>query len=696
MQALAFVLVAFTALVSPASAGAHQANPVRKVVTLLQSMQSKVTAEGEKEEELYKKFSCYCKTGAAELSASISAAEVKGPSLSSDLKASEESLAQTQSELKDAQKDRTEAKAAIASATAIREKAAAAFAGEKGELEGYISAITKAVAALEKGMAGSFLQTTNAQTLKKILLSSKSDVILDDEKETVLAFLSGKQSYAPASGEITGILKELGDSMAKSLADATAAEGDSIKEFEALVAAKAKEIEALTSAVESKTSKVGELGMTIVTIKNDMSDTETALVEDKKMLAELAEGCSTKDKEFEERVKTRNEELAAIAETIKILNDDDALELFKKTLPAPSASLVQMRETSVQVRDGAIAAIQQVASSSKDRARLDFILLALRGKTAGFEKVIKMIDDMVSALKVEQTDDANKKEYCAAQFDSAEDKAKKLALTISDTETAITSAEEGISKVAEEIAALEAGIKDLDKQVAEATLQRKEENEDYKSLVQSDAAAKELLLFAKNRLNKFYNPKLYNPPAKVELSTAGAIERDMVFAQVSAHRQRQHVEPPPATWDAYAKKSEESTGVISMIDLLVADLDKEVTEAEVEEKNSQQAYDQTIADAKEKRTSDSKSLTSKGASKADMEADLETAKDTLKSTKVAAMATAKYTSNLHAECDWLLQYFDVRKEARAGEVDALLKAKAVLAGADYSLLQTRAALRGRA
>jgi len=703
MQALALVLLAFAALVPPATAGAQQglANPVRKVVTLLQSMQSKVTAEGEKEEELYKKFSCYCKTGASELSASVSAAEVKGPALGSDVKVAEESLAQTQSELKDAQKDRAEAKAAIASASAIREKEAAASAEEKTELEGYISAITKAVAALEKGMAGSLLQTNTAQVLKKIVLSSRNDAMLDDEKDTVLAFLSGKQSYAPASGEITGILKEMGDTMAKSLADATAAEGNAIKLFDALVAAKAKEIEALTSAVESKTSKVGELGMTIVTIKNDMSDTEAALLEDKKMLAELDEGCSTKDKEFAERVKTRNEELAAIAETIKILNDDDALELFKKTLPAPSASLVQMRETSVQVRDGAIAAIQQVASSSQDRARLDFILLALRGKTAGFEKVIKMIEDMVSTLKTEQTDDANKKEYCAAQLDSVEDNAKKLALTISDTETAITSAEEGISKVTEEIAALEAGIKDLDKQVAEATVQRKEENEDSKSLVQSNAAAKELLLFAKNRLNKFYNPKLYNPPAKVELSTAGGIERDFasaaVLAQVSAHRQRQHVEPPPATWDAYAKKSEENTGVISMIDLLVADLDKEVTEAEVEEKNSQQAYDQTVADAKEKRTSDSKSLTNKGASKADMEADLETAKDTLKSTKVAAMATAKYTGNLHAECDWLLQYFDVRKEARAGEVDALLKAKAVLSGADYSLLQKRsAALRGRA
>merc|ERR1719356_1432814 len=135
----------------------------------------------------------------------------------------------------------------------------------------------------------------------------------------------------------------MGESMSKSLAEATETEETAIEEFDALVAAKSKEIDALTASIEAKTSKIGELGVAIVSMQNDQSDTEAALEEDKKMLAELEKGCSTKDKEYEERVKTRTEELAAIAETIKILNDDDALELFKKTLPAPSASLVEMR-----------------------------------------------------------------------------------------------------------------------------------------------------------------------------------------------------------------------------------------------------------------------------------------------------------------------------------------------------------------
>merc|ERR1719495_1672383 len=126
-----------------------------------------------------------------------------------------------------------------------------------------------------------------------------------------------------------------------------------------------------------------------------------------------------------------------------------------------------------------------------------------------------MIDEMVANLKKEQVDDANKKEYCDKQFDLSEDKKKELELSVSDSETAIEEMEGSIEELTEEMAALEKGIKALDKSVAEATEQRKEENAEYKELKQSDTAAKEILLFAKNRLNKFYNPKLYKPPSDV-------------------------------------------------------------------------------------------------------------------------------------------------------------------------------------
>jgi len=275
-----------------------------------------------------------------------------------------------------------------------------------------------------------------------------------------------------------------------------------------------------------------------------------------------------------------------------------------------------------------------------------------------------------------------------SEIDSAEDKGKVLEHELSVTETAISSATEKIAVLTEEIPATEAAIKDLDKSVKEATAIRKAENAEHKELMQSDAASKELLLFAKNRLNKFYNPKLYEPPAKVELSEMGSISRDMSFVQIRQHAQLEgKVEPPPETWDAYAKKSGESTGVVAMIDLLVKDLDTEMAEAKVEEENAQEEYGKTVADAKADRTGLSKSLKSKSAVKADLTADLETLKSDKKSTGAELMATEKFLSDIHGDCDWLLKYSGVRAEARTGEIESLDKAKAILSGADYSLLQ---------
>merc|ERR1719161_1030125 len=144
---------------------------------------------------------------------------------------------------------------------------------------------------------------------------------------------------------------------------------------------------------------------------------------------------------------------------------------------------------------------------------MGLIAMALRGKKIGFEKVIQMIDEMVVLLKKEQLEDDEKKEYCGVQLDTAEDEAKELERAISDLEKAIAADKEGITTLTDEIKALEEGIVALDKAVAEGTEQRKKENEDYTELMASDSAAKEIILFAKNRLNKFYNPKLYTPPA---------------------------------------------------------------------------------------------------------------------------------------------------------------------------------------
>merc|ERR1719463_659103 len=229
---------------------------------------------------------------------------------------------------------------------------------------------------------------------------------------------------------------------------------------------------------------------------------------------------------------------------------------------------------------------------------LDFIVLALRGKKAGFEKVIKLIDEMVVVLKKEQVDDDHKKEFCTVELDLADDKKKELERGISDSEKAMAEIDDGLATVKEEIATLEAGIAALDKSVAEATEQRKDENADYTELMSQNTAAKELILFAKNRMQKFYNPKLYKPPPKRELTEEERITLNMGGTLAPTNPpagiagtgiglvQDQVAPPPPPEANLAYKKREEGGGVIAMIDLLKADLEKQIPEMELVEKDA--------------------------------------------------------------------------------------------------------------
>merc|ERR1719245_769410 len=477
--------------------------------------------------------------------------------------------------------------------------------------------------------------------------------------------------------------------MSRALADAIKAESEAKATYEEMMSAKTKEVNTLTAQIEEEMLRLGELNVLLGEDGNDLENTKETLADDIAYLAELKKGCATKQAEWEARSKVRAEELVALAETIKTLNDDDALELFKKTLPG-SASFVQIQDKASALRARTLAILR---NAPRRGTEVDLVMLAIQGKKIGFEKVIKLIDEMVANLQKEQDDDDKKKEYCDTELDKSEDTKKQLERAIEVSQTAIEELKGAIFTWTEEIAALNAGIKAMDKSVAEATKLRQEENAEYKVLMQDNKAAKEILLWAKNRLNKFYNPKLYKKEEFVQQAP------QLVQVSVHSHAKRNAADvappPPPETFDAYTKKGQESGGVIHMIDLIVTEVDKTMTESEVEEKDAQVDKTMTESEAGDKRTTDSKALTDKEAAKAKGEESLQQETTNKKDLGVQLMETTQVIMNLHAECDWLLQYWDVRRSARNDEIEALGKAKAVLSGADYSLLQTgRASLRG--
>jgi chromosome segregation ATPase len=308
-----------------------------------------------------------------------------------------------------------------------------------------------------------------------------------------------------------------------------------------------------------------------------------------------------------------------------------------------------------------------------------------------------MIDDMVALLKKEQEDDETHKEYCNTEFDTSEDEQKATEQKLEALASSISSMKDEIASLGEKIAALTAENAALDKSVAEATATRKEENADFLEKVQLNEAAIALIFKAKNRLQKFYNPDQY-----VEAEKAEPTEEEMnhsfkvSFLQmksVSLHKQNNGnndaAAPPPMPEvgfeGAYQAKGQKSNSVMALMDMLTKDLEKDNQESEHDEKVAQKEYAELLTDAQETKAANSKGIQDKSKSKADLETSLE---DT-KTKKIMAddqLANVKsYVEDLHASCDFIMANFEIRREARSGEIDSLANAKAVLNGASFSL-----------
>merc|ERR1719515_229503 len=285
---------------------------------------------------------------------------------------------------------------------------------------------------------------------------------------------------------------------------------------------------------------------------------------------------------------------------------------------------------------------------------------------------------------------------CDKDFAESADSKKATEEAIAASEASIAEMSEESAGLASEIATLQDEIKALDKAVAEATEDRKEEHADFTTYSSQSNAATQLIEKAKNRMVKFYRPNLYKEAPKRELTDeekiyASSGRSDMIATDApqmiagttqTVYVQMQAVPPPPPdTWGAYEKKEGKSNGVMALMDMLLKELKDESTEATHEEETAQKDYERLMADSQTSRADKADSITSKEAAKADLDVNTENAKEKLTSQQAELMNTDQYIATLHGECDFIVGNYDLRKAARENEVESLKNAKAVLSGA---------------
>lgn len=643
MKLLLVCLTAFVQSAQLRSEMGRRANPIRKTVILLQKMQAKVTEEGHKEKELYDKYICHCKETKAELLDSISKGKASITEKSDEMVRFQDQKGQKVAAVEKDRADRKSAQEVLKSTMALREKEGAESAVEIADLKSNIKALQAAIKVLQ-GKGGSFLQRDTAETLRMMV---NQNVENRADRAFIFSFLSNdREQYAPRTGEILGVLKQLLVDMQGQLQEAENKESDAVTTFEDLVGAKRRELGALTKSVESKLTQDGALGTEIVQSEHSLKDSKRILGEDQKYLEELEEMCKARTDEWKIQSKLRSEELLTIAEAIKLVNSDDALDLFKKTLSPTGSTLLQVEVSESEMRDAALTTLQQSSSSLQDgNVRVNLIAMALHGKKVAFKVVITMIDDLIRTLLREQKDDADKVKYCKKSLRNTQDKNKDLTRVVHDGKSAQEDLQSQIERVVADKQQLSMAIKNLDTATVQMTQERQQDHAESVEVLSDAGAAIQILQYAIARLEKFYN-------------------------------QGSH------------QKTENASPVISLMQSLVTELEKKISKVQTEQQIAQSDYTSMMHKSALRRQAYEASVMSKDLETASLQKDMSSLQEKTASDADERKATHNLLTSLHSGCDWLLQNYDTRDGARQSEIDSLNNARAVLSGADYALVQT--------
>mmetsp|Transcript_46103 Transcript_46103/g.98607 ORF Transcript_46103/g.98607 Transcript_46103/m.98607 type:complete len:674 (-) Transcript_46103:26-2047(-) len=666
------VACASLCVLTSASVSDEQKNrPVTKVINLLKDMVKQLEKEAEEDEEVYNKVACWCKTNDKEKTTSISDAEQHIDRLISTIEEKTATSSRLNTEIKNLEVEVEKNQKALDQATANRKKELAEFNEDEKDTLQSISALKSAVTVLSKHNGGAALLDMQAALRSTMHTHSAKigDMLSTKELKTVQSFLQSpedyfdaeptfKQSYAPQSGEIFGILKNMLSTFEADLSQAQKDEMQAQSAYESLKAAKEDEIKNGQDHLEEKQEELATTDEDNAQAKEDLEDTRASLSADQAFLANLKEKCQLTDQEYEQRTSTRQEEISAVSEALSFLTSDDAHDLFSRTF-----NFVQ--QSSVAESLGRQRAAAVLLTTGQRLASPQLVELASSVQRDAFVKVKKAIDDMIAKLLQDKEDEIKQKDFCIEELNTNERETDLKNRDKEETQAKIDTLNNEIETLTNEIDTLKAEIQSLQTNLKRAGEDREQENKDFQETVADQRATVKLLEKTLDVLKGFYNKK-HKGASLAQEDPAGP--------------------PPPPGFKSYNKNSG-SGGVMGMIQQIISDAKTEEAEAIQAEKDAQSAYESFVKDTNDSITAKQDSITDKADTKAKKEGERTDAKKDLENMMIELEELANENADLHKACDFTLKNFDVRQSARDEEVEGLREAKAALSGAQLTLLQ---------
>ena len=670
--------------------------PIRKVITLLQEMKVQAEKDAASDLEAYDKYMCWCETNKKEKTAAIEAAQQEIADLTTFLEEAAAKEGELKSEIAGLEEDIAADEDALASATAVREKEEKAFKGEEADMKETIALLKEAVAVLQKVQ---LLQKHGAKDATKraetVLLQVRSIVAtrfpkfqgvmqrdlfdllgsmgpsprmrgsdstaFDQKAAQPTGNAAGAKSYNSRSGSIFGILQEMQEEFERDLGEAQAKDLAAEEAFQKLKAAKLSEIKEGTKQKKAKDKQLADLQYKASKAKENKEKAEAAVDADQKFMLTLEKDCKEEEVAYQERLKVRTDEITALSETLKILTDDEARELYDKTMSLLQVDASQTAKTRALQRS-----VEHIAEVARRSGNTALAALAVRMQLDAFTKVKEMMDKMLAELQTQQKLEYEKNEKCKQDIDVTEDSIKEGEELKADLAEKFTELTDTISTLETSIEELKADVKAMEQSLKAAGEERKAQNKLFQVSVSDQRAVINILNKANKRLQDFYSASLMQVHAHSQ-QTPGAAS--------SA--------PPPSPKAAGYAKSAGAGGALQLLATVIKDAEAAVVELEVTEQNSQKNYGGFVQDATNSIEADRSAIETKTGEVAE-------AKSALSETKESQLLNQADIDKLnellkahHAECDYVIKYFDMRQEARQEEMDAIKDAKAILSGADF-------------
>merc|ERR1719191_1877178 len=445
------------------------------------------------------------------------------------------------------------------------------------------------------------------------------------------------------------------------------------KAYEDLKAAKEAEIAAGQAQIDTKTQELADTDEKLAMAKQDMEDTRNTLAADEQFLMMLKEKCAMTDKEWEERQKTRQEEMEAVSKALAVLSSDDAHDLFTRTF---NPALIQKAATTQSKNRENAAKLLSSVAQKLNSPRL--ATLATQVRLDAFTKVKKAIDDMIAELQQQKADEIKHKDFCVDEFNTNQLQTEKKEREKSDLEAKIEDLKSTIEQLTKDIAALKASIAKMQVQLKRAGEDREKENKDYQLTIADQRATQELLQEALNVLKGFYDPSLLQTQtSKQPIDTVLTQDMQGMLVQAPAGP------APPGGFKKY-KKQGAAGGVMGLMQQIINDAKAMEAEAIKDEDEAQKSYEEFVTATNDSIEEAAKSIVNKTEEKAKAENDLVESQQDLAAVVTNLQELADYKAELHSSCDFVLKNFEVRQTARGEEIEALKEAKAILSGAKFN------------